>query len=67
MYHEGNSIPQNLSPKESTLGLLNNLLIYRLRRVVHNDCSLLVVDLCINPRVTDQVNNPLLAFILTQA
>lgn len=60
-------IPQNLCPEESTLRLLDHLLIHRLRRVVHDHRTLLVVNLGINPGVANQVDDPLLALILAQA
>lgn len=56
-----------MCPEESTLGLLDDLLVHRLGRVVHNNGALLVVNLGINTCVTDQVDNPLLALILVQA
>lgn len=60
-------IPQNLCAEESTLRLLNHLLVHRLRWVVHDHRTLLVVNLGINPGVADQVDDPLLALILAQA
>jgi hypothetical protein len=57
-------IPQDLCAEEGTLGLLNDLLINRLGRVVHDNSALLVVDLGIDAGVADQVDNPLLTFIL---
>ena len=60
-------LPQDLCPEEGTLRLLNHLLVNRLGRVGHNHSALLVVDLCVNPGVTDKVDNPLFAFILTEA
>lgn len=59
--------PQHLCPEESTLGLLDDLLVHRLGRVIHDHGALLVVDLGINTCVADQVDNPLLALILVQA
>ena len=60
------SIPQDLCPEECTLGLLNDLLVHRLRRVVHDHRALLVVDLGVDTGVADQVDNPLLTLILVQ-
>lgn len=48
--------------EETALCLLNNLLVDRLRRVVHDDRALLVVDLGVDACVADQVDDPLLAF-----
>lgn len=59
-------IPQDLCAEEGTLCLLNDLLVDRLGRVVHNHSALLVVDLGVNPGVADQVDNPLLALVLVQ-
>jgi hypothetical protein len=55
-----------LCPEEGTLRLLNDLLVNRLGRVVHDNGALLVVDLGVNPGITDEVNNPLLTLILAQ-
>ena len=59
--------PEDLCPEESTLCLLDDLLVYGLRGVVHDDCALFVVDLGVNASVADQVDNPLLTLILVQA
>lgn len=59
--------PQNLCAEECSLGLLNDLLVHRLRWMVHNHRTLLVVDLGVDASVTDQVDNPLLTVILVQA
>lgn len=58
--------PQNLRAEESTLGLLNDLLVHRLRGVVHDHSALLVVDLGVDTSVADQVDDPLLTLILVQ-
>ena len=55
---------KHLRPEEPALRPLDDLLVHTLRRVVHDDRALLVVDLGVDPRVSDQVHNPLLAFIL---
>lgn len=62
----GSNEPENLRPEEGTLRLLNDLLVHRLRRVVHDHCALLVVDLSIHSGVADQVDDPLLALVLVQ-
>jgi hypothetical protein len=62
----GIGLPQDLCPEEGSLGLLNDLLVNRLGRVVHDDGALLVVDLGVNPGVADEVDNPLLTLILAQ-
>ena len=43
------------------------LLIDRIRRVVHQDSALLVIQLAVHTRVTDQVHDPFLAFVLVEA
>lgn len=60
-------LPQDLSPEEGTLCLLNDLLVHRLRRVVHDHGALLVVDLGIDTGVADQVDDPLLTLVLAEA
>jgi len=59
-------IPQDLCAEEGTLGLLNDLLVYRLGRVVHDHGASLVVDLGIDTGVADEVDDPLLTLILAQ-
>ncbi len=59
--------PQDLCPEEGTLCLLNDLLVYRLRGVVHDHCALLVVDLGVDTGITDQVDDPFLTLILVEA
>ena len=59
-------IPQDLCAEEGTLCLLDDLLVNRLGRVVHDNSALLIVDLGINPGVADQVDNPLLTLVLAQ-
>lgn len=58
--------PQDLCTEECTLGLFNDLLVHRLRRVVHDHSALLVVNLRVDTGVADQVNNPLLTLVLVQ-
>ena len=57
---------QDLCPEEGSLGLLDNLLVHRLRGVVHDHGALLVVDLGVNPGIADEVDNPLLTLVLAQ-
>ena len=59
-----NSSTQDLCPEETSLGALNNLLVYAAWWVVHNHCAFLVINLRIDPRVSDQVDNPLLTLVL---
>lgn len=59
-------LPQDLSPEEGTLCLLNDLLVHRLRWVVHDNGALLVVDLGIDTGVADQVDDPLLTLVLAE-
>lgn len=62
-----NRSAQDLCPEEAALCPLNDLLIDALRRVVHNNCAGLVVDLGVDACVADQVDDPLLALVLRQA
>jgi hypothetical protein len=55
-----------LCAEEGTLGLLNDLLVHRLGRVVHDDGARLVVDLGIDTGVADEVDDPLLTLVLAQ-
>lgn len=55
---------QDLGPEEAALRPLDDLLVYRLRRVVHNYCAGLVVDLGVYARVPDEVDDPLLTLVL---
>lgn len=59
-------IPQDLCAEEGTLGLLDDLLVHRRGRVVHDDGTGLVVDLGIDSGVADQVDDPLLTLVLAQ-
>jgi hypothetical protein len=59
-----NRSTQDLRPEEAALCSLNNLLVYALRRVVHDDGAGLIVDLSVDACVADQVDDPLLALIL---
>ena len=61
-----NSRAQDLCAEEGTLGLLDDLLVNRLRGVVHDDSALLVIDLGVNPGVANKVDNPLLTLVLVQ-
>jgi hypothetical protein len=63
---EARCIPQDLCAEEGTLGLLDDLLVHRRGRVVHDDGTGLVVDLGIDSGVADQVDDPLLALIFAQ-
>lgn len=58
---------QDLCPEEPALCSLNDLLVYALRGVVHNDCAGLVVNLGVDACVADQVDDPLLTLVLRQA
>lgn len=62
----GNGCAQDLSAEEATLGALNDLLVHGLRWVVHNHSALLVINLGVDARIADEVDNPLLALILAQ-
>lgn len=56
--------PEDLSPEEAPLRPLNDLLINRLWWMIHDDRTIFVVDLRVHSRVSDEVDYPLLAFIL---
>lgn len=62
-----NRSAHDLRPEEAALCPLDNLLVDALRRVVHDDCAGLVVDLGVDACVADQVDDPLLALVLRQA
>lgn len=64
--HEQN-IPKDLRPEEPSFRPFDDLLIDGLWRVVHDDDAFLVVDLSVDARVTDQVDDPFLAFGLREA
>lgn len=55
---------QNLCPEEAALSSLDDLLVDGLWGVVHDDCAGLVVDLCVDAGVADEVDDPLLALVL---
>lgn len=57
------SCAEDLGSEETALCSLNDLLVYAAVGVVHDDGSLLEVDLCIEARVADEVNDPLLALV----
>ena len=59
-----NRSTQDLCPEEATLCPLNDLLVYALRWMVHDDCAGLVINLSVDACIADQVDNPFLAFIL---
>ena len=63
----GYSGAEDLGAEEAALGALNNLLVDAHGRVVHDNGAGLVVDLGVDARVADQVDDPLLAFVLRQA
>ena len=55
----GNCRTQDLCSEESTLGLLDHLLVHALWRMVHHHRAGLVVDLRIDSGVSDEVDDPL--------
>ena len=61
------SSAEDLCAEEAALCALNDLLVDRLRGVVHDDGAGLVIDLGVDARVADQVNDPLLALVLREA
>lgn len=62
-----NSSAQDLCPEEAALCALDDLLVDALRGVVHDDGAGLVVDFGVDAGVADQVDDPLLAFVLGEA
>lgn len=58
---------QNLRAEESSLGLLNDLLVDIVGRVVHDDGAVLAVNLGVEAGITDEVNNPLLTIVRVEA
>ena len=61
------SCTQDLRSEETTFRPLNNLLVHGLRRVVHHDSALLVIDLCIYTRLPYQIHNPFFSLVLGKA
>lgn len=59
----GDGSVEDLCPEETTLGLLNHLLVDVVRGVVHNHCAILAINLGVQPGLSDQVDDPLLAII----
>lgn len=57
---------QDLRPEEGPLRPLNDLLIHALRGMVHDHGAGFVVNLCVYLCVSDQVDNPFLAFRVRQ-
>lgn len=66
-YLFGNSSVEDLCSEESTLGLLNDLLVNVVGGVVHDDGAVLAVNLGIQAGLANQVDDPLLAVIRVQA
>lgn len=60
----GNCGAEDLSPEETALCPLDDLLVDGLGWVVHDYGALLVVDLCVDAGISDKVDNPLLALVL---
>lgn len=58
---------EDLCPEEAALCSLDDLLVDGLWWVVHDDCAGLVVDLCIDAGVADEVDDPLLTLVLGKA
>jgi len=63
----GNGSAQHLCPEECSLCPLDHLLVYTLWWVIHDHSACLIVDLCINLGISDEVDNPLLAFLVRQS
>ena len=62
-----NGLGEQRCPERDALCPFDNLLVHRLRRVVHDHRAILVVDLRVDARVADEVHDPLLALVLVQA
>lgn len=58
---------QNLRAEEASLGLLNDLLVDVVGRVVHDDGTVLAINLGVETGITDEVNNPLLTIVRVEA
>lgn len=56
-----------MCPEESTLRLLNNLLIDTRRRMIHYHCAGLIIDLGVDSGIANEVDNPFLTFIGREA
>lgn len=63
----GNGGAQDLSPEEASLRSLDDLLVDGGRRVVHNDSTLLVIDLSIDTSISDEVDDPLLTLAIRES
>lgn len=59
-----NSSAQDLSPEETALCSLNDLLVDGLWGVVHDNCAGLVVNLGVYTSITDEVDDPLFTLVL---
>lgn len=59
-----NSGTQHTGPEVHAFRSLNDLLVYRVCGVIHEDCAFLVVELAVHSCVADEVYYPLLAFVL---
>lgn len=57
---------EDLSSEKSTLCSFDDLLVDGAGRMVHHYCAFLVVNLGVDSGVTDEIDNPLLALVLTK-
>jgi hypothetical protein len=62
-----NSTTQHARPEERALRLFNDLLIHRRGGMIHHHCPGLMVDLRVEPGISDQVDDPLLAGVGAEA
>ncbi len=53
---------ENLGPEECPFCTLDDLLVHAHGWVIHKHGSLLIVDLCVHPGVTDEIHDPFFAF-----
>lgn len=63
----GNGGVEDLCSEESALGLLNDLLVDIVGRVVHDDGAVLAVNLGIESSLPDQIDDPLLPLVGVEA
>ena len=56
----GNRSTENLCPEEGALRALDDLLVDAHGWVIHDDSAFLVIDLCVDAGVADEVDDPFL-------
>lgn len=63
----GNSSTHNLRPEKAALGLFNDLLVDVVGWMIHHHGAVLRINLGIQPRLADKIDNPLLAVVWVEA